>query len=205
MCWTPRFVSNPQRIVCKSQTLPKYAESWLKLTLEKTGNKIRPKWWSQLFFLCWEPEDVGGPAIPEGSGWSGVWRNISSSVCFLEVIIGYTKFYPRVEKIMFLRKISIEPVYSNGWETMTFFLQSQTASISWPQTFSWNLQKPFVNSSMVRFYPCSLCILSCSESQIPHSIKPGNLGESLYDGPHLSTYVVPSESTQNFKIRTDFG
>ena len=56
---------------------------------------------------------------------------------------------------------------------------------------------------MVRFYPCSLCILSCSESQIPHSIKPGNLGESLYDGPHLSTYVVPSESTQNFKIRTN--
>ena len=112
---------------------------------------------------------------------------------------------PGLQKIMFLRKISIEPVYSNGWETMTFFLQSQTASISWPQTFWWNLQKPFVNSNMVRFYPCSLCMLSCSESQIPHSIKPGNLGESLYDGPHLSTYVVPSESTQNFTIRTDFG
>lgn len=43
---------------------------------------------------------------------------------------------PGLQKIMFLRKISIEPVYSNGWETMTFFLQSQTASISWPQTFS---------------------------------------------------------------------
>lgn len=186
--------------------LPKYAESWLKLTLETTGNRIRPKWWSQPFFLCCEPEDVGGPAIPEGSGWSGVWRNISSSVCFLEVITGYTKFYPRVEKIMFLRKISIEPVYSNGWETMTFFLQSQTASISWPQTFSWNLQKSFVNSNMVRFYPCSWCILSCSESQIPQRTRQSWRIYLSWAGLTCQRmWFHPNQHKISQFLRTDFG